>query len=314
LNVLAFVAAGAVVAIPAAFADTTPQTLPFSQNWSNTGLIQADDDWSLVPGIIGYRGDGMTATTGVDPQTVTADGSATPVDVNANERAPDLQEVPPFTPAGVAEFDQGWSIPQAVVAVKGDTTARAPHLVITLDTTGKSGITVNYLLGDIQEAGNAVMPVALHYRVGNSGPYTNVPAGFVADASCTCPSPGLATPVSAALPAAADNQPLVNLRIMTTDAEGGNDEWIAIDEISITSQPPTAVAVRSFAASRTASGALVRWRTGSEVETLGFNIIRAGGGTTVKLNRSLITASTSGLQSVSLRGTKSFLAASRLAG
>jgi hypothetical protein len=30
---------------------TTPQTLPFSQNWTNTGLITANDDWSGVPGI-----------------------------------------------------------------------------------------------------------------------------------------------------------------------------------------------------------------------------------------------------------------------
>jgi hypothetical protein len=206
--------------------------------------------------------------------------------------------------------------------------------VIALDTTGKSAITVSYLLGDIQEAGNAVQPVALQYRVGNSGVYTNVPAGFVADASCTCPSPGLATPVSATLPAAAGNQPLVTVRIITTDAVGG-DEWIAVDDISITSQPPTAVSVRSFSASRTSTGALIRWRTGSEFDTLGYNVIRSGGGSTVKLNRSLITGSTSGrgasycffdrtadpgkhytyrLQAVSLRGTKSLLATSHVAG
>ena len=34
--------------------------LPFSQDWSNTGLITVDDDWSGVNSIIGYRGDGLT--------------------------------------------------------------------------------------------------------------------------------------------------------------------------------------------------------------------------------------------------------------
>jgi uncharacterized protein len=72
--------------LPAA-ADGTPQGLPFSQNWSNAGLILTSDDWSGVPGVIGYRGDALTAATGVDPQTVVADGSATPVDVNANQNA-----------------------------------------------------------------------------------------------------------------------------------------------------------------------------------------------------------------------------------
>jgi hypothetical protein len=29
----------------------------FTQDWSDTGLIGSDDDWSRVPCIIGYRGD-----------------------------------------------------------------------------------------------------------------------------------------------------------------------------------------------------------------------------------------------------------------
>src|SRR2546422_3125026 len=83
-----------------ALADTSPQTLPFSQNWSNTGLITTNNDWSGVPGIIGYRGDGLTGATGVDPQTVVADGSGTPVNVNANHSDPNT-----FTTGGVTEFD-----------------------------------------------------------------------------------------------------------------------------------------------------------------------------------------------------------------
>ncbi|MBK8425636.1 MAG: hypothetical protein IPL27_06455 [Lewinellaceae bacterium] len=38
----------------------TAQPLPFSQNWTNTGLITVNDDWSGVPGIQGRRGDGLT--------------------------------------------------------------------------------------------------------------------------------------------------------------------------------------------------------------------------------------------------------------
>ncbi|TPW14417.1 MAG: hypothetical protein FD129_1081, partial [bacterium] len=30
------------------------QPLPFSQNWNNTALLNANDDWSGVPGIVGY--------------------------------------------------------------------------------------------------------------------------------------------------------------------------------------------------------------------------------------------------------------------
>ena len=38
------------------FADSTAQSIPFAQNWTNTSLISVNDDWSAVPGIIGYRG------------------------------------------------------------------------------------------------------------------------------------------------------------------------------------------------------------------------------------------------------------------
>src|SRR6476469_7523642 len=207
-------------------ADTSPQTIPFAQNWANTGLITTTNDWSGVPGIIGYRGDGLTGATAVDPQTVLADGSGTPVNVLANQTNPNTN-----TTGGVAEFD---TLANPVVAFQGSGTARAPHLVITLNTTGVSSINVAYNLRDIDgSTDNAVQPVALQYRVGASGNYTNLAAGFVADASSGPSLATLVTPVSVTLPAACNNQPVVQVRIITTDAVG-SDEWIGVDDISIT--------------------------------------------------------------------------------
>ena len=204
-------------------ADSTVQTLPFSQNWTNTGLITTDDTWSGVPGIVGFRGDGLTGGTGVDPQTVLAE--STVVDVNANQTNPNT-----FTTGGVAEFH----ITNPVVALQGSGTARAPYIQFHLNTTGFSSINVAYNLRDIDgSTDNAIQPVALQFRVGSSGNFTNVPAGFVADAT---DGPSLATkvtPVSATLPAAADNQPLVQVRVITTDAVG-SDEWVGIDDINVT--------------------------------------------------------------------------------
>ena len=53
---------------------------------------------------------------------------------------------------------------------------------------------------------------------------------------------------------------------------------------------PTAVLVRSFTATAARKGVLLRWRTGSEVDTLGFNVYRETQGRRVKLNRSLIAS------------------------
>jgi hypothetical protein len=51
-----------------------------------------------------------------------------------------------------------------------------------------------------------------------------------------------------------------------------------------------AVTVSSFGAVRSHKGVVVRWRTGSEVDTLGFNVYRARHGRRVRLNRRLIPA------------------------
>jgi hypothetical protein len=213
---------------PATSANLVAQPVPLTQNWSNTGLITVDDNWDSVPGIIGYRGDDLTAAIGVDPQTILTDGSLTPVDVNANRNDPDA-----FLSGGVTEFDTA-PVTNPVVALNGSGTADAPHLVINLNTSGTTAINVAYNLRDLDaSADNSIQPIALQYRVGNTGAFTNLPAGFVPDATTGPSTATLVTPVSVPLPVACENQPLVQIRIMTTNASG-NDEWVGIDDINIT--------------------------------------------------------------------------------
>ena len=207
-------------------ADSNAQTLPFSQNWSNAGLITTDDDWSGVPGIIGYRGDDLVTGVDTDLRTILADGSATPVDVNANRNDPDT-----YSTGGVAEFD---GIPNPTVALQGSGTADVPHLVIFLNTTGKSNIRITYNARDIDgQMADAVQQINTQYRVGATGDYANLTGGYIADASSGESSATLVTPVSVTLPAAANNQPMVQVRVMTTNALG-SDDWIGIDDINVT--------------------------------------------------------------------------------
>ena len=134
-------------------ANNTPQTLPFSQNWTNVGLITTNDDWSGVPGIVGYLGDiADTSTTNVDPRTLLADYSTvSAVDVIANQTNPDT-----LTSGGVAEFE----ITNPVVALQGSGTADAPHIIIYLNTTGRSNITFAANIRDIDgSADDAVQQV-----------------------------------------------------------------------------------------------------------------------------------------------------------
>jgi len=198
---------------------------PLTQDWSNLGLIITNDDWSLIPSIEGYRGDDLTTTTGVDPQTVLADGSATPLDVNANQTDPAT-----FTTGGVTEFE----LANPTIALTGSGTADAPFIQIYLNTQGVTEGYITYNLRDIDgSADDAVQQVALQYRIGNTGEFINVAGAYVADASET----GTATKVTAVavqLPTEVMNQSLVQLRILTTNAVG-NDEAIGVDDLVIAS-------------------------------------------------------------------------------
>jgi uncharacterized protein len=199
----------------------------FAQDWSNHDLITTNNVWSGVPGVVGYNGAGLisSSATGVDPQTVLADVAAgSPTSVLANQSNPNI------TNGGIAEFD---GLSNSTVAFQGSGAAPAPFLLITFSTMGKNLIHVGYNLRDIDASSdNAAQPVALQYRIGTTGDFTNVPDAFVADAS---DGPSLAskvTAVSAILPDEVNNQPVVQIRILTTNA-AGSDEWIGVDDIVI---------------------------------------------------------------------------------
>ena len=212
-------------------ADNTAQALPYAQAWTNIAQITTNDDWSGVPGVIGYLGQGLTAATDIDPRTVTGESVvAGDITVLANQTSTAA------TAGDVAEFH----ITDPVVALQGSGTADAPYIKIHLDTTGDAGINVAYNVRDIDgTVDNAAQQVDLQYRVGSTGAFASVTSGtncYIADATT---GPNIATLVSAVnctLPAAADDQPLVEVRVITTNA-AGNDEWVGIDDISISTGP-----------------------------------------------------------------------------
>ncbi len=247
-------------------ADNTYQTLPFSQNWSNAGLITVNDSWTGVPGIVGFRGDNLVGGTGADAQTVTAADEPGVIDVIANQANPGG-----LSDGGVGEF----AIADPVVALQGSGTADAPYLLLHLNTTGFTSIVLSFNARDIDgSADNSIQQVAVLYRVGATGTYTNVPAAYIADATTGPSLATLVTPMSVTLPAACNNQAQVQIRIITTNAVG-NDEWVGIDDIAVTGTaadlPPSVV---------------------STVPTAGATDVAIGSNITVTFNEA-VTATTS---------------------
>jgi uncharacterized protein len=196
----------------------------FFQDWSDTDLITSNDDWSRVLSIMGYRTGDVTSLTGVDPRTVTTDAGFVP-HVVANQTATN-------TTGGVIEVDRSTSNP--TIALQGSNASDYAAIVLHLDTTGRKNVTFSANVRDLDaSADDAVQQVAVQYRVGTSGAWTNI--FYIADATLAG-SATLVTAINVTLPAAAENQPQVQIRILTTNAPG-NDELIGIDDIRVTSQP-----------------------------------------------------------------------------
>ncbi len=196
----------------------------FTQDWSNAGLITTTDNWSMVPSIMGYSGVAESVPVGADPSTLTGSVMGA-VDIVPDQVNPNL-----FNVGGVAEF----AIADPTAALQGSGAANAPSLVLYLDAAGRENVHVSFSVRDIESTpDDALQQLAVQYRVGPSGAWTNVAGGYVADAT-TGGAATLVTLVAVTLPAAANNQGQVEVRILTTNAPG-NDEWIGIEDITVSS-------------------------------------------------------------------------------
>ena len=217
----------------------------FSITPASVDQITSNDNWSGVGSVEGYFGQNLTATHGVDPQTVLGTEfpsnqlPSSPTNVAANKGNPSA-----FNAGGVAEFDSGAFL---AIGLQGNVQSN-PYLVFYVNSTGRSNITISYTVQDIDGgSNNSVSSLALQYRIGQTGLFTNLPDGYIADVT----TGGIATPSqtkTVELPPAANNQPQLQIRLITTNAansSGGStaDEWIGINNVSVTSLAPSAAGV-----------------------------------------------------------------------
>jgi hypothetical protein len=223
-----FIVAGFILAnLTSIYANTTPQTLPFTQDWSATGtLLTTANDWSNVPGIVGYQGTDASSNTGMDPRSILVADTVPQVFVNATTAN---------TSGGVGEFET-----EQTIAMQGSGTGDFPHITVYLNTTGQSKIRVQCNVRDIDgTTDNSIQSFVIQYRVGSTGNFITVPGSYIADATTGPSLATLVTPIDVTLPAAANNQPVVEVRFMTTNAVS-TDEWVGVDDINITANSPKA--------------------------------------------------------------------------
>lgn len=223
------------------YANLSGDSFNFSLHAGNTNMITSNDNWLGVASVEGYQGNGLTGAQGIDPQTVLGTGfagnglpGAGSTQVNANKGNPSA-----YNAGGVTEFDSGTYL---AIGLQGSVQAN-PYLVFYMNSLGRGPITMSYDIIDIDAGSNsAVSPVALQYRIGNSGNFTNVPAGYVADATDGPTIAGRVTSRTVQLPSNTANQLNVQIRLITTNSSGP-DEWIGVNNVVFSSLPPSSAHV-----------------------------------------------------------------------
>jgi hypothetical protein len=203
-----------------------PARPPIAIDWSATSLLSVNDDWSGVVGVEGFLGQNLTTQVGADPRTLlTTSALAGDRDLIANQANPNgtgnrwsgrvrWDHRPNDRAAGVV--DGRCALPLA--PPRHDRVERPDDL---LPVTRSRRV--------VRRRGSAGSAAVSDWGERRLHQYCR---GYVADATS---GPGLATletRVSAALPEAAANRALVQLRIITANALG-NDEWVGIDDIVV---------------------------------------------------------------------------------
>jgi len=154
----------------------------------------------------------------------------------------------------------------------------AGAVVVAINTTGLSNISVSWLCRTIYNQASRDNSVALQYRIGTAGNFTNL--GTASAYSSAGQSGGSASPVfTEVLPAAAENQPVVQLRWIYWESvsTSGSRDKIAVDNIAVSgSGIATCNAPGSLAAGNvTDSGAEVGWHAAAGASAYEYAVTAA---------------------------------------
>jgi 2',3'-cyclic-nucleotide 2'-phosphodiesterase (5'-nucleotidase family) len=121
----------------------------------------------------------------------------------------------------------------------------AGAMVVAINTTGKSGIQVSWRCGTVLNQSSRDDSIALQYRVGTSGNFTDV--GTTTTYTSTGQSNGtFSGTFTETLPAAAENQSIVEVRWIYWESvsTSGSRDRVAVDDISIIANSSSATKVR----------------------------------------------------------------------
>jgi uncharacterized repeat protein (TIGR01451 family) len=172
----------------------------------------------------------------------------------------------------------------------------------------KPGGAITYSIAITNNGPDTVANLGFDANTPTGTSFTGLQSGFSLDQPCTKPGIGQSGAISCRLGFPLGSAQTWNLTLIVTvthiappasttitvNASSGTPDPVAGNnsdmETTTIESVTTAVALRSFAARRTADGIVVSWRTGSEVRLLGFDVYRSTATGLTRLNRGLIAA------------------------
>ncbi|WP_460566334.1 hypothetical protein, partial [Flaviaesturariibacter terrae] len=219
-------ATGSAPAAPVATAATAINTTSFTANWN------------AVTGATGYFLDVYTLGAGSGTQTIAGWDMAGTTDANRTANQGNASNINLATltattgaatvtysfPAGPSAL--GGTNPQSVSTSGWDNGVDTKYWMVAVNTTGATGLTLSSLQGG---SNTGPRDWKIQYRVGSSGTWNDVTGGTIA---VTTP-PVAANPATffgvtdLALPAAAENQPLVQIRWVVNSTVSVNNSVVA---------------------------------------------------------------------------------------
>jgi endonuclease G, mitochondrial len=144
----------------------------------------------------------------------------------------------------------------------------AGALVVAIDTTGKTNVQVSWVARTILQQASRDNSIALQYRLGTAGNFIDVDPSVYTSAGKTAGDSATFTNVT--LPAAAENQPVVQVRWIYWESvsTSGSRDRIAVDDISITANSgpivePTVQASNVVFSNVAATSLTVSWTNGN---------------------------------------------------
>jgi hypothetical protein len=208
----------AFLAAPA-LSQTAPaaQTLPYTQNFGTATFTNAPLGMAVWNGVSG----GTVSSQALAEASVPT-GNATLTAATAAQSS------------GGAYGYAADGNAQLYIQTSGNATNGVNQPVVAVDTTGQENIVLSYDISVISAQPRTVGVVA-QYRVGTSGVWSTLtPSSGLNPFSQTGGTTGLKTTVSATLPLAANNQPVVQIRwALWRGTQTGNSSGIGLDNISV---------------------------------------------------------------------------------